>query len=168
MRNAAGWEWLFLFLDPTGVVECVAYQQAPQLGERRRRTFVEGPQGTRLGYAYPVALGFSGPIYPHEISVFLEIVLNLAVEGALDRLANAARQVDVRRVDHDSVRVLLDTNDPVEWMFFLFRFLLMAGQVDHLLLVFAYEITFQGNHTGRKFVVDAAAGRAQRFNSAFD
>ena len=64
------------------------------------------------------ASGLTGPIYPHEISVFLEIVLDLAVEGALDRLANAARQVDVCRVDLDPVRVLLDTDDPVEWSSF--------------------------------------------------
>src|SRR6516165_9117962 len=47
------------------------------------------------------------------------------------------------------------------WMFFLLYLLLMARQLDHLLLVLADEITSQGHHTGRKFVVDAAAGRAQ-------
>lgn len=48
-----------------------------------------------------VTSGVSRPIYTHEISILLEIVLNLAVEGALDGLANAARQMDVRRVDYD-------------------------------------------------------------------
>ena len=39
--------------------------------------------------------------------------------------------------------------------------------MDHLLLVLAGEITSQSDDAGRIFVVDAAAGRAQRLDSAF-
>jgi hypothetical protein len=39
------------------------------------------------------------------------MVLDLAVEGALDRLADAARQMDVGRVDNDPLRVILDADD---------------------------------------------------------
>jgi hypothetical protein len=70
-------------------------------------------------YAYLAALGFPSPIYAHEISVLLERVLNFAVEGALDRLANAPRQVNIRRVDHDPLGILRDANDPVERMLLL-------------------------------------------------
>src|SRR5271168_1821480 len=68
--------------------------------------------------------GLSHPVYAHEISILLEIVLDFAVKGALDCLANAARQVDVRRVDHDPLRIILDADDPVERMLLLLRFLL--------------------------------------------
>jgi hypothetical protein len=40
--------------------------------------------------------------------------LDIAVEGALDCLADAARQMDVRRVDHDAVRILLDADNPIK------------------------------------------------------
>jgi hypothetical protein len=46
-------------------------------------------------------------------------VVDLVMESALDRLANTARQVDVSRIDHDSQRILLDANDPVERMLLL-------------------------------------------------
>ena len=39
--------------------------------------------------------------------------------------------------------------------------------MDHLLLVLPDEITSQGHHTGRKFVIDAAAGCTQCLDSAF-
>jgi len=87
------------------------------------------------------------------------------VEGALDRLANPARQMDVCCVDHDSLRVLLDANDPVERMLLFLCLLLMAGQMDHLLLVRMGEITFQIHNAGGIFVVDAAAGRTQSLGS---
>src|SRR5262249_49108809 len=111
--------------------------------------------------------GLVRPNHPHEIPVFLESVFDLAVEGALDRLAYAARQVDIRRIDHEPLRVLFDADDPVERMFLLFCLLLMAGEVDHLLLVLAGEITSQSDDARGIFVVDAVARRAQRLDSTF-
>jgi hypothetical protein len=66
------------------------------------------------------------PGHSHEISVILEILLDLTVESPSNRLANAARQVDVRGIDHDSPRVFLDTDDAVE------RLLLLLGLISAL------------------------------------
>jgi hypothetical protein len=62
------------------------------------------------------ASGVPRPVYPHEIAVFIENNIDMSVESTLDRLANAARQMDVRRRDDDTFCVLLDTDDAVEWM----------------------------------------------------
>ena len=76
--------------------------------------------------------------------------------------------MDVSRVDHDPLRVILDADDPIERMLFLSRVLLVAGQADHhLRLVLPGEIAPQRHDTGRKFVVDASAGRAQLFGYTF-
>src|SRR5271166_1041260 len=98
--------------------------------------------------------GLRRPVHSHEISISLKICLDLAVEGALHRFANAARQVDVRRVDHQALRILLDADDPIERMLRLLRLLLMVRQADHLLFVLPGEITPQRHDAGRKFVVD--------------
>ena len=39
------------------------------------------------------------------------------MKGALKRLADAPRQMDIGRVNHNPVRFLLDTHDAVERMF---------------------------------------------------
>jgi hypothetical protein len=51
------------------------------------------------------------------------------VEGAFHRLANAARQMNVRRVDNDPLRVLFDADDPVERMLLLLGLFLMPGEM---------------------------------------
>lgn len=82
---------------------------------------------------------------------------------ALDRLANMARQMDVGRVDHEPPDAILDADDAVQRMLFLFPFLLVTGQTDHFLFVFPGEFTLERHDAGRVFVVDAATGRAQFF-----
>jgi hypothetical protein len=72
------------------------------------------------------------------------MVLELAVKGALDRLANAARQVDVGRIDNEPVGILLYADDPVERMLPLLGFLLVADEPDNLLFVLSGEGTLQG------------------------
>jgi hypothetical protein len=52
--------------------------------------------------------------------------VELAVEGAVDRLANTPRQVDVRRVDHDSPRILPNAHNAVQRMLVLLDFFLVA------------------------------------------
>jgi hypothetical protein len=90
------------------------------------------------------------------------------VKCALDRVANATRRMDVRRVDHDPLHVILDADDPVERMLFLLRLLLVARQTDHLLFVLPGEIAPQRHDTGREFVLDATAGRAQLLNNTLN
>jgi hypothetical protein len=84
-----------------------------------------------------------------------------AVKGALDGFTNAARQMNVCRVDHDLVRILVDTHYAVERMLGLFGLLLMTRQVDDFLYLAWPEIAAQSNDAGRKFVIDAPAGRAK-------
>jgi hypothetical protein len=52
-------------------------------------------------------------------------------------------------------------------MLFLFCFFLVADQTDHFFFVFPREFTPERHDTGREFVVDAAASRAQLFEGDF-
>ena len=72
---------------------------------------------TRSGFARltaEVALARVGLVLGLEVSRLARNnaewyrLIDLAVEGAFDRLANAARQVDVRSVDHNPLRILLN------------------------------------------------------------
>jgi hypothetical protein len=58
-----------------------------------------------------------------------------------------------------------DADNPVERKLILLRLFLMAGQMNHFLLVFAGEITSPGHNTSREIVIDAATGRTQFFGS---
>ena len=71
-------------------------------------------------------LDFSGPIDAYEVSAFIAILIEAAVEGAFDGFADPARQVDVCRVDDNPVSILVDRDNAVERMLALFGFLLMA------------------------------------------
>jgi hypothetical protein len=110
------------------------------------------------------ASGFSRPSYPHEISILLEIVLDIAVKGVLDRFANAARQVDVRGAPARPPRMLMMRSrgcscfSASSWW--------RARRIISSLCSRG-EITAQCHHTGREFVVDAPTGRAQFFGDAF-
>ena len=95
------------------------------------------------------------------------MTLDLAVEGALDCLANATRQMDVRRSDHEPLRVILNADDPVERMLPLFCVLLVASQADHLILLLLAEVATQRHDPGGEFVIDAAAGCAQLLIGTF-
>jgi len=72
----------------------------------------------------------------------------IAVKGALDGLAEAARQVDVGGVDHQPLGRVGDSHDAVERMFDLFGGLLVARQADDLLLVLLGEGAVQGDGPG--------------------
>ncbi len=93
------------------------------------------------------------------------MIFDLAVERALDRLADPPRQMDVGRVDRDPRGVLLDADDPVERVLILFDFLLVARQAKHLLPVLCGEGTGQRHDAGGKFVVDPPAHGTQLFDS---
>ena len=80
-------------------------------------------------------LGSGGPIDAYEISAFIEILVEAAVEGALHGFADPARQVDVCRINDDAVSILVDVDDAVERMLALFGFLLVTCQTNDLLLL---------------------------------
>ena len=83
------------------------------------------------------------------------------MEGALQRLAEAARQVNIRRVYHQPLCRLLDADDAVERVLALLRCLLVARQADHLVLALGRDCAVQGHDAGGKPVVDAMARRAK-------
>jgi len=116
---------------------------------------------------YYCASALRRPADPHEVSVFLEGVLDLAVKRALYRLANAARQVNVGRVDHQPLRVPLDADDPIEWVLFILRFLLVASQADHFLFVLLGEVAAQRHNSGRELVFYTTTGRAKLLVGTF-
>src|SRR6516165_3282726 len=108
-------------------------------------------------------LGSRCPIDAYEVSAFIEILVEVAVQGAFHGFADPARQVDVCRIDDDSVSILLDRNNTVERMFALFGFLLMACQANDLLLLLASKSATQHYDASRKFVVYPPASRTRRF-----
>ena len=110
-----------------------------------------------------VELGFSCPIDAYEVSAFIEILIEAAVEGAFHGFADPAREVDVCRGDDDPLCILLDVDNAVERMLALFGFLLMARQTNDFLLLLASEGATQFDDARRKLVVDAPAGRTKRF-----
>ena len=86
--------------------------------------------------------------------------LQLALVGTLHRLADAARQMDIGGVDHDSVVPLLDVHDPVEGVLLALGLLLVAGELQNLILQPRQPGARQTDDPGRIFVIDPVAGLA--------
>ena len=83
------------------------------------------------------------------------------MEGALHGFTDPVRQMDICCID-GGAGILVDADDAIERMLALFGFLLMAHQVNHLLNLLPSEVAVQFDDAGRKFVVDAPAGRTKR------
>src|SRR6516164_7335007 len=68
------------------------------------------------------SLAFGHPVDAHEISPFVKMLLEAAVEGVLGGFADPARQMNVCRLDDDALRILVDADDSVQRMLALFGF----------------------------------------------
>lgn len=107
------------------------------------------------------ALAVSAPANPDEVAVLLEGHPELTPLSPLNRLADAARQVDVCRGDCQTLGVLFDRHDPVQGVFRLFDVFLTPRHADELVLVRQCEGIFERDDAGGKPVIDAAAGWAE-------
>src|ERR1700757_1568894 len=88
------------------------------------------------------------PVDTHEISAFVEMLVECAVKGALGGGANPARQVNVCRMNDDALRLFIDTDDAVERMLALFGFFLMTRQTNDLILLLRSEGAAQFDDAG--------------------
>jgi hypothetical protein len=107
----------------------------------------------------------SFPLPMHaKTTVFVDGVhLEVALIRMMERLTDAARQMEVGGGDQDAVRSFLDVHDPMQWVFRLFSRLLVAGQVEDFLLVISEEAAAQGQEAGGVVITDPLAGWAYRF-----
>jgi hypothetical protein len=106
-----------------------------------------------------------GPVYANEIPIFVEMTLKLAVKGALNRFADAAREMDIRGGDDDLIQTLFDINDAVERMLrFLIR-LLVTRKIDHIRLLLGRERAAQGDEPSGILVVNPMTSLANHLVS---
>jgi hypothetical protein len=117
-----------------------------------------------LGNASPWG---SFPLPMHaKTAVFVDGVhLEITPIRMMERLTDAARQMDVGGGDEDAVRSCLDVHDPMQRVFRLFSRLLVAGQVEDFWLVISEEAAAQGQEASGVVITDPLAGWAHRFVS---
>jgi hypothetical protein len=89
--------------------------------------------------------------------MFVEMPLERAVKRALDRFANAAREMDIRGVNNDLIRTLFDIDDAVERMLRFLGRILVAREIYHICLLLGRQRAAQGDDPGRVSVVDPDA-----------
>jgi hypothetical protein len=106
-----------------------------------------------------------GPVYANEIPIFVEMTLKLAVKGALNRFADAAREMDIRGGDDDPIKTLFDIDDAVEWVLRFFVRLLMARKIDHIRLLLGRERAAQGDEPSGILVVNPMTSLANHLVS---
>jgi len=102
-----------------------------------------------------------GSTNPNEVPGVIEILLQSAVEGALDGGADTAGQVDICCLDNDRLVLLLEAHDAIKWVLVFFGILLMARQTSNLLRLMPREDAVQGDDAGRKIIVDAPTSCAK-------
>jgi hypothetical protein len=117
-----------------------------------------------LGNASPWG---SFPLPMHaKTAVFVDgMYLEVAPIRMMERLTDAARQVEVGGGDQNTVRSCLDVHDSMQRVFRLFSCLLIASQVEDFLLVISEEAAAQGQESGGVVITDPLAGWAHRFVS---
>ncbi len=103
------------------------------------------------------------PVHANERFVVVVVALQFALMRVMQRVAQAARQVDVGGGDHDVIGVFLDRHDPLERVFGLDARLVVAHQIEELRAVRLHERSFQPHVTGGLLFLDALARRAARF-----
>jgi hypothetical protein len=100
------------------------------------------------------------PVDPDKVAVFIEMHVELAVEGALYGIPEAARQMDVGRVNHQRLGRVLDLDDAVERVFTLLGILLIAQETDDLDPALFDEVARQRHSTRGELVGDSPASGA--------
>ena len=105
------------------------------------------------------------PIHTNEIPMFVEMRLELAMKRALDRFANATREMDIRGVDNDLLQTLFDIDDAVVRMLRFLVCLLVAREIYHIHLLLGRQRAAQGDDPGGVSVVNPMTSLADHLVS---
>jgi hypothetical protein len=100
------------------------------------------------------------PVDTDEVTVFVEMHVELAMEGSLHRLADPSRKMDVGGVDRNAIGDILDGHDAVQRMFLFLDLFLMMDNCHDLGPLLLNHGSCEGHDTGRIPVIDPMAGLA--------
>jgi alanine dehydrogenase len=106
------------------------------------------------------------PVDAQEILFLVVVVLELALVGGMQRVADVPREMDVGRGDPRTVRIRLDRDDALERMLRPLLRLPVPDELQDLVPVRGEELALERHVPRGKLVLDAMAGRARRRSGA--
>jgi hypothetical protein len=80
-------------------------------------------------------------VYANEIAFFVVVHVQGSLVGTMQRLTDAARQVNVGGGYDDCVMSIIDRHDPVKRMLGILKLLLIAGKVNDLFFMQSKEFS---------------------------